>query len=482
VAHLDSNRPHPDSSALEGLGDHEGTRARPALDAVPFLDVVLNRRSRRFALGNVMEGGPLAHKSATRAVPLSKEEEALLAFAGAGINGYALAELPYEPSAKRTESGGGNVMYSALGRTIASPDAHHNVILFVVNDSGGYMMKRPQDFPKSEIEELTLLAKKRDFVPLYERCRVRLTDKRPGPPREVPFVLPFNKWSANLPGTTYFVPVNELSSFYINALFAVFSEEFGYYIVDEQNGYAPAGVAKFARSRGGHLFDDAHDGRVITVQYLEAYILEMCALEQGLMLQNLQLMTEALGLGGFPHYAGHHYGWLEALGFRMEHWPISRLMRKGRAMDRIMTALGKNPKVPQAIGLEKDGHTLIRPYCPPYYASMRDAVRAMLDFKFSSAHGTFRDGGSATAWRDGKAVQARIPAYSDANVEAVIAYLEYVWERYGRILANFGTFRTLLGYQAHHLDLEFYDRFYKKGAYTDAHVHHFDRWHARPSE
>ena len=32
-------------------------------------------------------------------------------------------------------------------------------------------------------------------------------------------------------------------------------------------------------------------------------------------MQNLGLMTQALGLGGFPHFAAHPFGSTEALGF-----------------------------------------------------------------------------------------------------------------------------------------------------------------------
>lgn len=446
------------------------------LGAIPLMDTIINRRSRRFALGNVLEGGPLAHRSRHPAVSLSKEEEAILAFAGAGCTGFCLGELPYQAGSK-PESGSGNIMYSTLGRTIASPDAHHNVVLFITNDEGGFMMKRPQDFPRSEIPALTELARRRDFVGLYERCRVKIADKRPDPTREVPFVPPFNKWSTNLPGATYFIPVNELTAFYVNVLLSILNEEFGYFLVDERNGFAPAGLARFGKSKGGHLFDDPNDGRVITVQYLEAYLLEMVALEQGLMLQNIQLAAEALGLGGFPHYAAHHFAWFQALGFTMEDWSLARFMRKGPLMSRLMSAIGKNPNIPVPVGFERDGVPLIKPYCPPHYPSIAAAVRAMVDFKYSKKDGTFRDGGGASAWKQPEAVQRGIPEYSAANIEAVTAYLEYLWKRYGRITANFGIFRTNLGYQAHHLDLEYYDQFYRPGAYTEAHRHHFATWH-----
>ncbi|MGH2589604.1 MAG: hypothetical protein ACRDGW_02265 [Actinomycetota bacterium] len=454
----------------------DDSEATDPISRVPLIDVVLDRRSRRFGLGAKLEGGPLAYTSRHEPVPLTKQEEAILAFAAAGCTGYALGELPYSPGS-RPESGSGNIMFSMLGRTVASPDAHHNVVLFIVNDEGAFMMRRPQDFVKSEIPELIELARQRDFIGLYERSRVRIAEERPDPPREMPFVPPFNKWSTNLPGGTYFIPVNEVTTFYVNALLNILSEEFGFFIVDERNGFKPAGLKRFGRSAGGHLRDDPNEGRVVTVQYLETYILEMSALEQGLMLQNLALTAEALGLGGFPHYAAHHFAWFNALGFRMKDLRLSDFMRKGQAMSWIMTRIGKNPVIPVPIGVERDGQPLIRPYCPPWFPSMTDAVRALIDFKYSKEVGTYRDGGKVSAWKDPERVQAGIPDYSPQEIEATTAYLEYLWDRYGRILANFGAFRTNLGYQVHHVDLDYYDEFYKPGAYTDLHRGHFERWH-----
>jgi hypothetical protein len=56
-----------------------------------------------------LNGGPLAYQSTHAPQPLSIEEEAALAFAGCGITGFALADLPYE-SGNVLEAGGGNIM------------------------------------------------------------------------------------------------------------------------------------------------------------------------------------------------------------------------------------------------------------------------------------------------------------------------------------------------------------------------------------
>ncbi len=89
---------------------------------------------------------------------------------------------------------------------------------------------------------------------------------------------------------------------------------------------------------------------------------------------------------------------------------------------------------------------------------------AFVRYKYEPGRGTLRDGGAATAWRDGAQTQAGIPAYSDRAVAATVAYCEYVYRRYSRFPAGSGPFRTVLAYQAHRLDLEFYERFYRPEA------------------
>ena len=80
--------------------------------------------------------------------------------------------------------------------------------------------------------------------------------------------------------------------------------------------------------------------------------------------------------------------------------------------------------------------------------------------------------GAATGWRDPASVQQGIPNYSDRTIAATIAYCEYVYRRYGRFPATSGPFRTILAHQAHHLDLDFYDRFYRPEALSETQREH----------
>jgi hypothetical protein len=439
------------SSAL-----HERLRGYSLLDALTY------RRSRRFAAGMTLNGGPLAYASTRAAKPLNRSEEAALAFAACGVTGYALGELPYA-TGNVAEAGGGNIMKQFIGRTAPSADALHAVTVFVVNDEGSWMLRRPQDFVAAEVAKLVADAQAGKVDELYERSRVRIADRRLDVPRELPYLPPFNKWSANVAGSTYFIPVNEITALYINVLLSAFGSDFNYFVVDDRNGFKPAGIGRFARSKGGPLHDDPRDGRFMTVSYVESWLFELAAVELGAVVQNLGLMAQALGVGGFPHFAGHPFGWTQALGFRMEQPPLSKVVAAGPVMRAGLKLLKKNIPVPTAVGLERDGKVLIKPFSPPYYATMRDAVMAVVDSKYS-ARGAFRDAGAATAWRDPKSVQAGIPEYSQTAIDATSAYCEYVYERHGRFPAACGPFRTCLAYQAHRLDEAFYERFYRPEA------------------
>ena len=138
---------------------------------------------------------------------------------------------------------------------------------------------------------------------------------------------------------------------------------------------------------------------------------------------------------------------------------------------------GKDRSFPFALGLTVGGVDLIKPFCPPYYRSMEEAVRAFLEFKRANVFEAPLSPSYPATWKDSQAVQAQIPRFSDECIAATIAYCSYLYETYGRFPAYFGPLRTTLAHQAHHLDLEFYDRFYDQGAYTETQARHQEQWH-----
>lgn len=133
--------------------------------------------------------GPLAYRSERPPEPLTETEEAALAFAVCGVTGYALAELPYG-AGSAPESSGGQIMTHFIGRTVASGDAMHDCTVFVINDQGAWLLRRPQDYPRSQIPDLIQAASDHRLDELYQRARVPIAQGRVEIPQEVPFVAP----------------------------------------------------------------------------------------------------------------------------------------------------------------------------------------------------------------------------------------------------------------------------------------------------
>jgi hypothetical protein len=445
-------------------------RVREGVETVSLLQALRERRSRRFGLGMRIEAGPLAYASRHAPRPLDEGEEALLAFAAAGPTGYALADLTF------ARGEGGNIMSGLVGRTVASGDAAQAVALVVSNDSATYLVRRPREMSPAEVAELIGLAGRGDVTEVYRRSRVKIKAGRATAPVTPMFNLNVNAWSLHAPGSTYFLPINDLTLIYINGLLDIFNESTGAYVVDERAGFRPAGLARFAKSRGGHLADDPRADRTFTVQRLEVLVTEVVTIEQGMMLQNLGLAAEAMGLGGFPHFAAHEYAWFGPLGFRMLKMPASRYLGAGRLLSAAARLLGRDRAVPYAVGLEVGGEPLLRGHCPPYFDGMAAAVRAVADAKCGPS-GLFRAGIGASAWSRPDEVSCGIPDISDAAVAATTAYCDYVYRRYGRFPAYLPPFRTVLGFQATHLDVEFYDRFYRSEALTPRQRRHLADWH-----
>lgn len=183
-----------------------------------------------------MTSGPMAYESSHDGLPLTKEEEALLTYAACGVTGHALADLVYEPG------GGGTIMGGLLGRTIPSGDALHTCSLIVINETACYYIKRPSDFEPKEIPELVDMAAAGEYVDLYHRSRVKIRDGRAHPPLEPFFNLNCNRWSLYDPAATYFLPIEDFTGMYINALLEILNEHNGIFIIDERAGFRPAGL------------------------------------------------------------------------------------------------------------------------------------------------------------------------------------------------------------------------------------------------
>lgn len=432
------------STEVKGKSYPEGLRR--ALN-YPLYDAILTRRSRRFGLGMTMESGALGFTSPRPPVPLSEVEEALLIWAATGLTGSQLGDL--EPGI------GLGLLVQSTGRTWPSSCNNQGTELFYTNDSGTYLVKVRDMVPDQGAVQIFEQArsaeeKAEQIISLVDRSKVKLSDHRADLPKGMPGLFDFNAWNANKPGTTLFIPVTNVTIEYINLLFLFTSSKYGFKIVDELHGGRPAGLDRAIKK--GFV----RGSLSLSLMELEMRVLSMLVVEQAFICHNINLALQALGLGGWT-FTGFVARFLmggapdcKGLGFRFI------TPRKGLT----------DPPQPVPVGI--DG--VYESYCPPYYKNMSDAVDAFLEHKNLSYP-------ASLCYLNPGPVRREVPSPSPQRVEVVKDVCNYIYDTYGRFPAFIDPMYSRLTAQAHHLELEFYDKYYPPGSYSELHAKHFELWH-----
>jgi hypothetical protein len=421
---------------------HEGVDSPPGfLDALahPLLDALSERRSRRMGLGMSAEIGPAPYASPFRAIPLDPLEQALLVGAAVGVTGPALGDLIHPD--------GMAALVHWSGRSFPSACNNQGTVLIATDDESTWLVDHVHlaadagaaEAPRSPHEAAdALLARDR-------AARIPLIEGRAPLPTGPPGLFGFNAWNVNQPGTTLFIPITDMTAEYLNVLLVYLGPESPVTLVDGARGGQAAGLEPWVRS--GRL-----DGsRTMDIVAFEQRLLGIKAAEGAMVCQNVALVQQCLGLGGFT-FSAYQSRWVlggadvPGLGFRF-------------AEDRAGT--------PVPLGL--DG--LIEGYTPPYHHSMDAAVDAFLAAKRAARQA------EAPAMRDRADVLAAVPEPDDETVAMVKAYCGYVQAEYGRFPAHLDPMYMRLACQSHHLDPDFYDAHYPEGALAHAHRDHFRRWH-----
>ena len=290
----------------------------------PFFQSVFDRKSRRMALGMEMSG-TLAYSSPYEPVPLTELEEALLLVAGTGLTGLNLGDI--DPSM------GADALVQWTARTWPSSCSNHGTELFFTNDDGLWFLDMwnliPEKGELSTLQGKSLDAQVDWILELVRGAKKRLSPGRAEMPTGLPGLFVFNHWNANMPGTTLFLPVSNMTLEYINLLFIYFSPEYRFTLVDETNGFVPAGLERWIDA--GRL-DPA---RQMGIVELEQRVLSMQVVEQAFICQNINLALQAMGLGGWTYtgyIARYALGGMDVpgLGFRFVDG-AARPERAGRA-------------------------------------------------------------------------------------------------------------------------------------------------------
>ena len=392
-----------------------------ALFKYPLLEAIAHRRARRFPLGCTLDSEGLQFVSQQEPLPLSDIETAILCWAGNGITGSIVADMAPNP--------GGNLFNSWLGRAVPYACNVHNVKLFFTDDNGTFVYH-----PENVAKPMAVDGEEdwENIMTQYREGCEKVMDER------VDFVhrslIRQMHWNTNKPGTTIFIPVADQTAEYIDFLLGVFDYEgYGYQLFDGARGCL-AGLEEWISS--GKL-----KGPKVDMASFEFSVLGLNLSPAYMMLENIHLVAEAMGLGSvvFGGYTGK-----VMLGVT----PMSAGLGFRSVAD-------KNDK-PNPVGL--DG--VFEGYCPPYYGSMGEAVEAFAEKKFGSGSLYSAEYDGLLPFKDWKKVQPHYHHPSRTSIEQVKAFCNYVYETYGRFPATFDTMLVPIWLQAHHLELDFYKKYY----------------------
>jgi hypothetical protein len=423
----------------------------------PLWDAIFGRRSRRVAAGSSFRSGSLSFQSKLNPQPLSKLEEAYL-IAATGVTGLPYWDNPYETAEGKPLLG--TPCVEGTGRAAGSPDNAHSTVFFMWNDEGTYLLKKP-DVPGPHPNVRTMSAD--DLIAHAERCKVRIKDGRLDFPRDFPAYAGGNRYVSNVPGSTMFMPVTEVTRQYINGLFYVLAQAPGRrpVFLDDFNNWLPCGCERWVKSK--------FLNKEIPIP-LTFYAKGRTEYEAILLLQNLALVAQSMGLGGWIHAAfentillGGYPNIGPGLGFRFER-------PKKRLIPRPYPASAPNP-----VGL--DG--VLQSYAPPYFNDTDAAIDAILKEKYGPSGLYTMPGTAAPSMKpDFEAAFIReSPHVEPEVVEVVRTICRYLWKTYRRFPAHCHAIDSAgIWMQCHHIDPEFYDKFFKE-AYSPAQAGHAAAWH-----
>ncbi|MBI5947311.1 MAG: hypothetical protein HY875_04145 [Chloroflexi bacterium] len=413
----------------------------------------------------VQEEGPLSYASEAPAVRLTELEEALIAWAAAGPNGIAAADVPLH--------GDLSSLTNWSGRTAPSSSNGQGVHLFIVNDDGVHLYK-----PGLERSAPLEIDGPEDYGKLldwYRKSRVRVMDRRPDvgwstapPGTHNVRTMGALQYNLNRQGSTWFLPVGDVGLEWVNLLLSSYQFS-GFYLQDPETD-KPCGVDEWIKP--GFLEVG------FPIPTFDELALMLHASEAACMVQNIRLAAEAIGLGAWPigGYSddlllGAYPEVARGLGFgHLERQPARNPSRTATCtglpgiFDATMTP---NKKFPTAASLVE------------YVANLRYGSGAQLspeDNWAARSGGPFNE---ETLQRILEHPRAHIP---DWVIEAATATVKYLVEKYGCAPAYINPVRAKFSAQVHHVDLGFYRKFYAlKGSepyLVTPQLHdHFRDWH-----
>jgi hypothetical protein len=452
------------------------------------MEAIAERRTRRVARGTSISSGPISYTSPNEPTPLSPLEEAVLVVSTGLTGRVTMHDVP-------ANNPDGSARFSAplinvLARSASSIDNAHAVSFFLINDEGTWLIKHFRN--QQALDALAGLPPRwedwteADWIAAANSVKHKLYTERLDFPRHWPYYFIWNRQLSNRPGTTILLPIVDLTRQFINVVLSLLSEEDGQrpLFIDDWQPFRPETPLDFAALAGSfvglvprisyHIIGGAKRAQgdwlntkyPVPIGYANTLRTDY---ETFFQMQNLMLIAQAMGLGGWIHAAvGAPYVYERdpaqgkfGIEFRMQqpkkdwkHWPP-------------LPSTIDNP-----IGI--DG--VLESLTPPYVKSMDAAVDQIVEEKYGPA-GTYGD----------KAIFDRSykqPEFGDEFLKMasrrpsaqVIDYTKeicnYIYDTYGRFPAHANAFHLPgVWLQFSHLELEFYDKYFKPELYQRQAAH-----------
>ncbi|MBE9035098.1 hypothetical protein [aff. Roholtiella sp. LEGE 12411] len=454
------------------INQHPGLKE---LFRYPLIEAIVERRTRRLARGASVVAGELSHTSQNQPDPLSPLEEAILIVA-TGMTGITTHDGPLDKPEGGKELG--TPFLNIVARSGSSADNSQATSFFMINDEGIWLIKR--------LKGRQALAALGDLPPKWEdwseehwlkaaaAVKHKISDRRLDFPRIYPYYLGWNKQISNLPGTTLFFPVVDCTRQYINVLLILLSEPDGQkpLFVDDWQKFRPKSLADWAAWAGMHLglspkipyqpiggIERVKGGFVNpnnTVPLGLAHTMRTDH-ECFFILQNLMLIGQAMGVGGWVHGSVFQ-------PFILEHNPAKEWYGLGFRMEppTPKKSIWAPPPASQPNPVGIDG--VLEGLCPPYISSMDEAVDRVIEEKYGS-QGAYGDKDVFARSYQSKSSAEAFLRDAEPHSKEAIQYTKdicnYIYETYGRFPAHVDAFFVPgIWLQFSHIELEYYQKYY----------------------
>jgi hypothetical protein len=409
-----------------------------------LVEALLGRRSRRFFMGAEIPDGVFKYKSRFEPEPLTELEKLLVVSACGGNTSWHHMICRAERYAPHLS----NYAAAAGGRTFPSSAGFHTSMTFFTDDEGVYVLddrNAPAFAERGGDGSLDL----EGFLQAARSRVRRIRDGRLKLPPAVPYVEPHNTWVVNHPGTLLVTPIGDLAQHVL--LNICYMLQNGLVLTDDIHRRPIPGIDRFSS------IVDVSNTWPIT--FVEQWSIAELTAELATSCYAGVLLMQAMGLGGWMFNGVDAFSLLGAsgnpeapgLGFRYDisdRWPY-----------------------PNPTGLAG----VMEGYCPPHYPDMRAAVDAVCERKFGPG-GPFHPD-TPGPWKDSRAVRSTAQVHSEEFRRCVALQAQYVFDTFGKFPGTVPSIFLIMHLQAHHLDLEFYDRFFKPGSYLRTHAGHMKSWH-----